>query len=438
MGVDSGRPGLEEMMALRPRSPSSRLARLLGTVAAFAFCGAALADSVSLSECVRLALERAPAVRTSGFQALAAEKRVAAARAAYVPTLLTHGEYGRAAGFDEAVTNGGSTQAVVRMETTLLDGGLRGAEFAAAKARLHSASALAQQQRADVAFAVRSAYFTALAARAESVIHRETVAALQDYVSLLGRQEKLGAVPPSDVSRAKLSVVTAQTSERGAEAELATSRRELASLAGIDVPEAALGEPEEPGVPGATPATIDAAPLLADARSSLEAAEREADAIRSEGWGRLTFTGEAGAVGVRPRTTFEDNGGAQFLMGVDVPIFDGGVRRNRLGAAQAEADAARAKVDEARRTVTLQLAQIGTERERAKAELAARREALPTAEEHFQLMRARHVGGGNVRLLEVLDALGQYVEQRVGLSRAELAYRLAVAREAQALGEATP
>jgi hypothetical protein len=53
-------------------------------------------------------------------------------------------------------------------------------------------------------------------------------------------------------------------------------------------------------------------------------------------------------------------------------------------------------------------------------------------------MRARHLGGGNVHLLEVLDALGQHVEARVGLSRAELAYRLAVAHQAEVLGEVTP
>jgi outer membrane protein TolC len=417
---------------------SSQIPLLFAAAASVFFVDAAFAASLTVNECARLALEHAPAARSSRFQAIAAGQRVSEARAAFVPTFLGHGEYGRSEGFDEAVTNGGSTQTVLRMETTLLDGGQRGAQFRAAEARLRSATALEQQQRADIVQAVRNAYFTALASRDESRIHEQMLASLKDYVSLLAGQETLGAVPGNDVLRAKLSLATEAGSKRTAEAELSTSRQELASLTGVEIPEDSLAEPGELVVREADTAMVDASPVVSDATNTLEAAEREADAIRSERWGRMTFTGEAGAVGIRPRTTFQDNGGAQFLMGFDLPLFDGGVRASRLGAARAEAEAARAKVDEARRTVTLQLAQITTEAARAEAEVLSRREALPIAEKHFQLMRARHLGGGGVRLLEVLDSLGQYVEARVGLSRAELAYRLAVAHQAGVLGEGTP
>jgi hypothetical protein len=53
-------------------------------------------------------------------------------------------------------------------------------------------------------------------------------------------------------------------------------------------------------------------------------------------------------------------------------------------------------------------------------------------------MRARHAGGGNVRLLEVLDALAQTTEARLAESRAVLAYRIAVATQSELLGEVSP
>ena len=122
---------------------------------------------LNVDDCVRLALARSPAARAAGFDVDAALARLRAARAAYAPHLSAQAEYGRSAGFDEAVTNGGSTAALLTVETSLLDGGLRDAQFAATGARLRSAKALEQQRRADVAYAVRAAYFTAVAANAE-------------------------------------------------------------------------------------------------------------------------------------------------------------------------------------------------------------------------------------------------------------------------------
>src|SRR5438046_2381184 len=109
-----------------------------------------VADTLGVSDCVRLALARSPAVQAVVFDVDAASARVRAARAAYAPRLLAEGEYGRSEGFDETVTNGGSTAALLTFQATLLDGGLRNAQFAAARARLQSATAIGQQRRADV------------------------------------------------------------------------------------------------------------------------------------------------------------------------------------------------------------------------------------------------------------------------------------------------
>jgi outer membrane protein TolC len=202
------------------------------------------ADVLTVRECVRLALARSPAVQAATFDVDAASARVWSARAAYAPRLLAQGEYGRSQGFDETVTNGGSTAALLTMEATVLDGGLRDAQFAAARARLRSAAALEQQGRADVALAVQTAYFAAVAARAEAAIQRDTVRTLRDYVALLRRQVALGLVPQNDVLRADLGVETARTAHRAALAQLEAARSELSVLTGEEVSAAALVEPD--------------------------------------------------------------------------------------------------------------------------------------------------------------------------------------------------
>jgi len=422
-------------MASRLLGRGAAVTCMLVTVLLVAAVPAAAAETVTVEEAVGRALGRSPAVQAAVFGTSAAAARQRAARAAYTPQISAKGEIGRSAGFDQRVTNGGITSALVGVEATLLDGGLRDAEFAAARARLRSATAIEQQRRAEIAFATRSAYFTALAARGEERTRHEAIDTLRSYAMLLERQVGMGLAAHDEVLRAELAVKDAETARRAAATELSTAVEELGSLAGSPLHASALVEPavmRRPVTP--TPEAIDAAPIVADARAAVETARREADAVRSEQRGQLKLTADAGALGVPFVSTFRDHGGGQFLFGFAVPLFDGGVRASHLAAALATVDAAAAQMAESRRILVLGLERARAETERAEADVAAAQRAVPLAVEQFQLLRARYLGGGNVRLLEVLDALTQHVEARLGVPRAERAYRLAVATEGELLG----
>jgi outer membrane protein TolC len=402
------------------------------------FAAGADADVLTVRDCVRLALTRSPAVQSAAFSVAAASARVRAARAAYAPQLVLQSEYGRSQGFDEAVTNGGSTAALLTLEAKLWDGGVRDAQLAAAGARLRSAAALDQQRRADVALAVRAAYFAAVAARSAAAIHEDSVRRLRIYTTLLQRQVDLGLAPYNDVLRAELATATARAARRAAGAQLDAARAELALRTGTPVAAAALVEPNVAPYAAISDAMIDTSPVVADAQATADAAHRDADAVRSEWRTQVTLTASGGALGVQPGPTFHDNGGGQFLVGLSLPLFDSGATAARIAAAVAAADSADADLREARQGVAVALAQAAVGARRAQADLAASRQAIPRAEENFEIMRARYFGGGSVRLLEVLDALAQYVDARLGEAQALRAYREAVASTRRVLGEATP
>jgi outer membrane protein TolC len=399
---------------------------------------AAHGETLTVDDCVRLTLARSPAARAATLGVAAATARLRAARAAYSPRLFGETQYGHAEGFDEAITNGGVTAALVTVETTLLDGGLRDAQFGAARARLRSASAKEQQSRADVALAVRTAYFAATAAQGEVGIHTDAIRTLHDYTELLQRQESLGLVPHNDVLRAQLAVVGAAAAHRTATAALDVAREELATLTEAPIGTETLAEPAPMRVVGGGDAPIEASPVMVDAHAAVEAARRDADAVRSEWRGHLELTASGGALGIQPGHTFNHNGGGQFLFGFTLPIFDSGGTAARIAAAVADADGAEAAAAQSRQTVTIALAHAAIEARRAQTELAAWQRAVPQAAESFQLMRARFFGGGNARLLEVLDAFAQHVDARLNVSHAQLAYRLAVATQYQILGETLP
>lgn len=429
----------EQRSAGHGRRRSGRRGSLAIALLGWALAGApATAAPLSVDACVHLALDRSPSMQAAAADVAAAEARVRAARAVYWPRLLGQAQYGHSEGYDVAITNGGMTQLGVAVEAPLLDGGRRAAELAAARAQLRSSSALAQQRRADVAFAVRSAYYAALAGREQVDIYGDAVRALNNYLALLQRQVGLGLAPASDVPRAQLALETAHSAGRAAGAGETASLSEVSELTGVPLDGDALLEPSGPPLVPATPECIEASPVLADARAGADAARHDADAARSEGRPQLTLNADGGFLGVNPGPTFRDNGGGEFLFGFSVPLFDGGAIAARVAAAAAAALSADAGIGQTRQTLVIALAHTRADAERAHADAEGWRRVQPAADEALLLMRARYFGGGAVQLVDVLDALGQAIDARVAVARASLDYRVAVATHDQLLGRVGP
>jgi len=412
---------------------SAIIAAAIGALAAYP----ARAEPVTVADCVRLALGRSPSVQASGSTAEAARMRMLAARGAFLPALSAEAEYGKSSGYDVAVTNGGSTKAVVKIDATLLDRGTRLAALSAARARVEGAAQSEREERAAVAFSVREAYFTALAAAEAIAVRDEALSTLGLDIDFLDRQQRSGLVPPNAVLRARLTRETTETARRASVGELDSSRAALSVVTGIDETALSLVDPGEPAAAPDLAGGVEDVPAVAAARTAVEAAKHEAEAVERERWGKLTVSADAGALGVEPTTTFRDDRGAEFLLGVRVPLLDAVASAN-LAAARADLRATEAALERAREAARLDVVQLGQELARTRADLEAARRALPLSAENLELMRARHAGGGDVRLLELLDALGEHVNARLEVSRALLAHRLARARAAKLFGDSTP
>ena len=147
----------------------------------------------------------------------------------------------------------------------------------------------------------------------------------------------------------------------------------------------------------------------------------------------MTRAAVAVARGVEPATTFRDDRGAEVLAGLRIPLFDAVASANVAGA-RAEAAAAEASLERAREAARLEMIQIVQDAARAKADLDAARNALPLSQENLELLRARHAGGGDVRLLELLDALTEHVNARLEVSHGMVEYGSAAGRAAELEG----
>ena len=261
----------------------------------------AAASGLGVEECVQLALARSPGAQAAAADEAAAAARVRAARAAYWPRLLGQAQYGHSEGYDVTVTNGGVTQLGVAIDASVCDGGLRAADLSAARAHLRSAAALAQQRRADVAFAVRSAYAAALAARrrGRDPGRRGAGAERLSGPAAAPSGARLGAAPAT--CRAP-SWRWTRRAQRRAGSDGGTRRRARASSAsawGCRWTAPRCWRRRRCPRCRPTAEVLDASPLLADARAAAEAARHDADAVRSERRGRFALNADGGFLGRR-------------------------------------------------------------------------------------------------------------------------------------------
>jgi outer membrane protein TolC len=422
----------------RPHRAAVPVRRAIGLAALVVLSCLAAALPVTVEDCIRLALDRAPTVHGATADVDAALAKERGARSAYWPRVSGLAQYGHSEGYDPAITNGGVTQLGVLVEAPILDGGLRVAQLAAARAHIRSFAALEQQRRADVAFAVRKAYNSALALRGENEIRAEAVGVLTDYLDLLKRQEAVGLVPVGDSVRAELALQSARNAARAASAGVAATAHELTTLVGVTIaPDALIESPATALVPAGED-MIERSATVADARAAADAARGEVETVRSENRSHFTISGDAGFLGVNPGHTFRDNGGGEFLFGFSVPLFDGGAVAARVAAATSAVASAEAKVDQERESLFIALTQLRSEAEQARLDAEAWHQALPTAAEAFLMLRARYLGGGSTRLLDVLDAFNQVVDVRLSIVRADFTSRMAAASQTQLVGRVEP
>jgi outer membrane protein TolC len=266
---------------------------------------AAASDLLTLPQAVELTLAHSPALSAAAFDDAAASLRRRSAWASYFPVLSAESGYGRAYGYDEAVTNGGDTHAIVKLETTLFDGGAGIARGAEAKAKLSSARSDERSRRAEVAFAATEAYLGILSASRERELQVAVAAELERYASLVDRLELGGGAPPGSALRARVALEGPKTALRSAEADLSALAATLSVLTGRSVTALDVVDPGEMMAPQITAEKIDDSPSVAGARAAVDVAEAQVHALEAERWGKITFRPTQAPSASVPRRRFE-------------------------------------------------------------------------------------------------------------------------------------
>jgi outer membrane protein TolC len=418
---------------MRPLSLTRHVVAVIVAIAMLAAAASAHAETLTLDQAIQRALAFAPTVASATAQSDLSAAMVGEARAPLYPSLSAGSEYMQAPGYSFTVTNGGLSDAMLTLDYTAFDFGHR---LALARAALYQSEADrygVRAARVQIVFDTTVAYYDLLRAQG---IERELKAddeRLRRYVAVVQALRASGRSIANDVLKVRTASNNAGLSLSSAHYNVERAAAVLGALIGhLGPPDIAIVEVNTlPAWPGED---LSRNPMLQAAQRTVVSAKAAVIAAERERYPTVKLALTAGWQGLNPRHTFTHNAGASYDGLVSTPIFDGGVISSHIDQARAKVAAAQAQVRQIELGLRRQLADAEPRYRQARDQLALLARAQPTAEDNFALTWARFLGGGNVTLLEVLDAFQQVEQMRLARPDQVFAVRQAVAQGVLVLG----
>jgi outer membrane protein len=288
-------------------------------------------------------------------------------------------------------------------------------DFGQSRSRWRSAQASADAQRTSerstldqVLFGVRSAYFQARAAKSAVTVAVDTLANQQKHLDQIQGFVEVGTRPEIDLAQAKTDVANAHVQLITAQNAYAIAKAQLNQAMGVEGPtDFEVAEETQPPVAGEDAATdvlldeaLRARPEIAALQDDIRAQELTVRAIQGALGPSLVFSTGFTDAGLQT-SSLAWNWDA--VLGLSVPIFQGGQTRAQIRQAEANLAAIRAQAEGERLQVRLEVEQARLTVLAAKAALVAAGDALANAKEQLRLAEGRYeTGVGSV--IELSDS----------------------------------
>jgi outer membrane protein len=379
-----------------------------------------LPAQVSLDDALKIGRVHQPQLRQARALTEAADARVDEARAPLLPQLTANAGYNRStanpiqrAGF--YVPPGSSSWKSYNFFSGSLNASQLiwdfGQSWNAHKAARASADAQLDTEhttRLTTDLAIRTAFFTARAARDEVTVAQEALGNQNKHVDQIQAFVDVGTHPEIDLLQAKADQANAEVTLINAQNDYATGRAALNQAMGIEAPATyeVAGPPSGPldGEDGALEPLVDEAVRARPDITGLQDQLRAQTLTNRSTFDQYYPSLSAGATATEGGEVL-NNLGWNWSAGLTLswPILQGGLVRASVREGDAKADALRAQIDLLRQQVRLEVDQDRLAIAAAKAALRASERALENAKGRLDLAEVRYrTGVGNG--IELSDA----------------------------------
>jgi outer membrane protein TolC len=389
--------------------------------------------SLSLQDCIAIALQRQIDVLVGQNGLESARGRERSAKSNYYPQVSVQDNRVLVkSGLGAGQLQGTS----VNVSENFYDGGLREAQVRGARAGVAQSTFSLQRTEQTVTFNVTSSYFALLQARQLADVQEAQVKYLEEQRAMVQAQIDVGSAAPVDVLPVEAQLATARVSQLSAKNAVLTSAIKLQNVMGLppqagfsvqDVAEPAATEP----VPLEDYARVALAnrPDVQGAGASVEAARSSVQSAKIVFRPRPVVSGQFGQ-------SLSDGSSHSLTItgGIVYALFDGGANRAAYDQARAGLSSAELQAAQLEKDIEAQVQQAYLNLTNARERLAATDLSLKAAQKNYDAQRGRYEQGLAITL-DLLNAQSQVVTAQSNAVQARYDYYTSMAQLQYAIGK---
>lgn len=409
-----------------------------------------VSGSLTMRQAVEIGLKESLLLRAAREEAGAASVETRAARSQTRPqiyasaylsvgdmeSILTGTADGMTIGSQMVPPQGYAAQSLSLM-VPLYTGGRLQNRVRAAAAREQAAVADIREMQAEIALRIREAYLQALLAGELANAAQARLDAAEALLETTRAQVEAGKTIEATMLRVQAEFAQAQRELTITRNDREKALLELKNAMGIRLDsQITLADPltfsTPPGdLTGSVAQALRSRPQILAARSRLEAAQAQTAAARGSLQPQIYA-----AVMADTFTSQEMNGGTGYTVAItlNLPLFDGGMRRAEIAGARAMQNRAEAQLRETEQRVALQVRQAWLDIETAVQNYRTAQAGVRTAESAYEVIALRVANQKSI-LVEQLDALAALTQARAALAQAVFASAMANAKLLRAQGQ---
>lgn len=409
-----------------------------------------LSEPLTLEQCIKIALERASALRTARMDLALEQLNVEDAKANYWPRITSNGRYI----FSDKIDFGFEREnydASVTGQYTIWDHGQREARLAQAKASKDATLSRHNQTKQDLIFDLIQAYYNLLKAQKLVEVDRELLAQSRGNTEKVRAFKEAGYSIEADIAAAEVREANDELSLINDENAVEISRANLSTIMGLDPGtlidvvddpdyqryiERGVVEVEEILAEDAIAQALVNRPELNEVEASVKSLEWGLTLAKLQRWPRLSAEYDYNVNlddYLRERENFKRFRGWSAQATVTFPLFDSGVTKRQVDEAQLRLNRFRENASDLERRIAFEVRQSYLSLKRAQKALEITDKQAKNARLSLDVATGRYEQQ-LVILLELLEAQTVFAQSKTNQVRAYYDSKIAKSSLDKAMG----
>jgi len=397
--------------------------------------------ALTLTDCIKIALERNPRTKIAWQTAQSAAARVGEEAAAYLPSAGLNLEAMRA--HSDPLVSSWYRERILydtrfSVSYLLFDGGARSARVTGVKAELLSTNFQHNTILQEVALAVEEYYYELLAVRWAMSLAQETVKQTQYHVDLARARHESGLVARSDVLKAETEKADADLTLVKARSSVEIARGRLANSMGLNVSQPfevdenliVDREQELTDIKQLLDEAAESRPELQSALAQIETENANVKAAQSQYLPNINVNI---GYGWRDYTPVLDRDEWSVGIGFNLPLFTGLDRAYQIRRAKSDLAISYTEYDKLLRDVELEVWIAYSRVIEADQTIKAAEILVASAEENARVAEGEYKNG-MCSIIELIDAQTSLTAARNHLLQSRISWYTAKARFKKAVG----